>query len=374
MGRFSDLWASGKFAVKARAEQDERDQTEAAHIFQEMSPELGVPEGTKAIFDALKSRRGQETGRWLRELSGAEQPTANQIVESSTPAAASANAFDETVAWVDGIFKEFADLAFEFNKTAVGSDLLVSYDNPQLFEKKSDAVWYKPVTRTYQGRLTTRQWALIIRGMETDIGVLLLPASMLLAFSGGQITDSEYPPFMQVSRGQDGKWSIGGETVTMAAIPHLAKELLGDLIRVSSGVMNESELFSKSSDKPVFNGNLAVGYKGQPAPASAASQGVAQTAPQPNALDAGETDTQNLSIHDACDIVDEIVNFELKRLYEQAGKLQPGAPGAESVRKSISAVEKFRTKIVEAFEEYTHSTLPANPLQNAAPDKSDLLR
>ena len=334
MGKFSDLWASGKFAIKARAEQDERDQSEAAHIFQELSPEIGVPEGTKAIFDALKSKRGQETGRWLRELSGAEQPTANQVVESSTGSAAAAwaNTFDETVVWVDAIFKEFADLAFEFNKTAIGSDLLVSYDNPQLFEKKSDAVWYKPVTRTYQGRLTTRQWALIIRGLDTNISVLLLPASMLLAFSGGQITDAEYPPFMQVSRGQDGSWSIGGETVTIAAVPHLAKELLGDLIRLSSGMMNESELFAKSSDKPVFNGNLAVGYKGQPAPASAASQAATPAAaPQQRALDAGETDTQNLSIHDACDIVDEIVEFgaqALIRRSEQTATRRSGRCGS----------------------------------------------
>lgn len=364
MGRFRDLWASGKFVLQAKKEESKFQEVEAVHLLQQMSPELGVSDSTKAIFDALKSRRGQETGRWLRDLAGdrpAQAPTA-------ATATASANVFDETVAWMDALFKEFSDLVFEFNKTAIGTEYLVSYDSPVVKEKKSDEVWYKPVTKSYHGRLTTRQWSLIVRGEEKKISIVLLPAGMLLAYAGGQMSDEESAPFMEIVRsGDSGSWSIGGEVVQIAAVPHLAKELLGDLIRLSSGVMSESELFSHASGAPRLGGNLAVGYTAPPPQPSPVS---------PTDSDAHKRfDVESVTFHDACDVVDSIVEHELKQLYTRASQVQPGSTDATNVRKHISAVEAFRVKMMDAFTEYTRATQPlAAQDSDKAPPVVELLR
>ena len=177
----------------------------------------------------------------------------------------------------------------------------------------------------------------------------LLPAGMVLAFDTEQLSDSQYPPFMEVLHSKaDSKaaWTIDGEAAPLEAIPHLARELFGDLIRVASGVMSDSDLFADNNDNPVLGKNLAVGYEREQPPASA-SQAVAP----------GESWNPNqMIISDACDVVDGVIERELKRLYEEAAKLKPDSPETQDTRKKISAVESFRTKMLDAFEQFTHET------------------
>src|SRR5450432_2111270 len=104
MGRFRDLWASGKFVLKARNAEDQFQQAEALRHFSELSPELPVSEGSLEIVGALKSRRGIETGRWLREMA----PQAQVPEESLQPS--DADCFADTVACMDVLFGEFSDL------------------------------------------------------------------------------------------------------------------------------------------------------------------------------------------------------------------------------------------------------------------------
>jgi len=42
------------------------------------------------------------------------------------------------------------------------------------------------------------------------------------------------------------QWRIDGCKLRFEMLPMLCKELLGDLVRVASGTMNESELFSRT--------------------------------------------------------------------------------------------------------------------------------
>jgi hypothetical protein len=356
MGRFRDLWASGKFTLKDQKEQTAyQAEQEGNNMFDDLSPEFAVPDSTKAIFDALKSRRGQETGRWLREVAG-ERPA--QALVAAAPAA---NVFDEVVACMDSLFKEFGDLSYEFNKTAIGTELLITFERPNVIERKSDEVWYKPVTRIYQGRLTTRQWALIVKGEDKKISIVLVPAGMLLAITTGQDSNEGTTSFMELNRADNGTWAIAGETVPQHAIPHLAKELLGDLIRLSSGVMSESELFARAGEQPRLGENLAVGYQSAPAPAVPVA--------------AAQADPNSSSIHDACDVVDAIVERELKRLYGETGTLRPNSVSAINIRKEISAVEAFRVKMMQAFTEYTRETqaLTGAAPEPEAPQKFELL-
>lgn len=364
MGRFNDLWASGKFAVKRNEEFEESRQQEARDMARELSPDLAVPVASRDVFDALKAKRGQETGRWLNGLipDAVERP-----IESL---AAGATAFEEVSAWIDKLCKEFVELAYEFNKKAIGTNLYISYEKPRLYEKKSDDVWYRPVEKTYKGRLTTRDWALVVRGRDEKIAIFVIPSAMVMAFDNDSVGEDEIPPFMEVKRitGNTGHtWVIGGEIVPLETMPQLAKELLGDLIRVSSGVMSESELFNNHAT-PTLGENIAVGYKAEAdetssggAPDSAAAGG-AQTDARAQAMalaTAKDTAGGDQIISKACDIVDEIIDEELKSLYSQAGKHEPGSAEAVAVRRKISATETFHTKILDAFKEYTHSCLLA---------------
>jgi len=357
MGRFRDLWASGKFVITANDEMAELQQQGVAQLFEALSPDLAVPDHTREIFDELKARRGQETGRWLREMA---PESVVQVAEVATKEALTP--FEETLALLNQLFKSFSDLAYEFNKTAVGSDLLVSVALPMVIEKKMTDEWYCPVTKTCHARLTTRQWSLIFNGKDDKVSVLLLPAGMLIAFTTGQLGDGDNPPFMEILRpAAASQWTIGGENFPPEAFPHLAKELLGDLIRVSSGVMSESEIFSKNTDKLVLGENLAVGYKQQIAE-SKQGNGIKPLMATPD-----------VSIQEACDIVDETVDCKLTQLYAEAAKLKPDSPNAEQTRRDISAIETFRTKMVEAFEQYTSSRLPIDQARPAVAPAAELL-
>lgn len=345
MGRFRDLWASGKIAIKHQKEFEGYVQKEGRDLIPELMPGLEVNPDSQQVFSNIKSRRGQETGRWLRDLKN-ENSAVPQVAEA---AQAAESAYEEAARWVNMLFQSFEDITFEFNKSAIGTDLMVSCEMPKTHEEKSDELWYKPVTKTRQGRLTTRDWALVVRGHEKKVDIYLIPTPMLLAFASSQAGDSGYAPFMEVLRdaGPPATWKIGGEPIGIRAIPELAKMLLGDLIRVTSGVMTEAELFSAGQDSSVKLGeNVAVGLTNEQKQASAAKA----AAPKE------KLELDEMGVSDACDIVDGIIDQELKRLYEKATTLGPGSEGAAVVRKRISAVEKFRAKLTEAFEEFTHAT------------------
>ncbi len=351
MGRFNDLWASGKFAMQRNKEADASRLREAAERASELSPELAVPDSSKAIFDALKAKRGQETGRWLNGLlpANVEKPMETQ--------AASTTAFEEVTAWIDKLGAQFDELTYEFNKKAIGTNLYVSCEKPRLFEKRNDDVWYRPVEKSYKGRLTTRDWAMIVRGQEHKISVFVIPAEMVMAFDTDTIGEDEMPPLMEIARTTDGAnsvWKIGGEVVPIETMPHLAKELFGDLIRLSSGVMSEAELMGHHEATLSLGENIAVGY--QPEVKPVATPAASVQAQQNSSSDAGDNAPDQV-ISKACDIVDEILDQELKQLYATASQYKPGTPESSAIRRKISATETFHNKIIDAFKEYTHAIL-----------------
>lgn len=355
MGRFNDLWASGKFALKRSQEVDESRMQEARARAQELSPDLIIDPDSREIFDALRAKRGQETGRWLNGLvpANVEKPAEVQ--------AATVTAFEDVNKWIDQLCEQFVELAYEFNKKAIGTNLYISYEKPKLFEKRDEDIWYKPVDKTYKCRLTTRDWALIVRGHDSKIAVFIVPSSMVIAFDNDSVGEDEIPHFMEIQRttgsGGDITWLIGGVATTLGSISPLAKELFGDLVRVSSGVMTEAELFSDHKT-PTLGENIAVGYQQQVASQSKASDSVSESGSNSEAGDVARSSEHVIS--KACDIVDEIIDQELKSLYASASGYQPGTPEASSVRQQISATETFHTKILDAFKEYTHASMAAS--------------
>ncbi|HIA52451.1 MAG TPA: hypothetical protein EYN91_10245 [Candidatus Melainabacteria bacterium] len=342
MSRFRDLWASGKFSIDKKGAEvvDKRAEHEAANMLREL-----IPDESQKLFTDLKQRRGAETGKWLRGL-GAEVGAVPR--EDKQAQASSADGFEDARRWIDALFQEFASLTYIFNQNAVGTKLFVSCERPQLVETKDETVWYNPVTKTYLGRLATRQWCLFVRGDDKKISMYIFPVEMTIGFKSGTYGDDTVPPFLVAEPGANsGKknWVIQGEEAPLSVLPALAKEMFGDLIRVASGAMGENELFTSHQHKePKLGENVAVGYVAETPSAADASSAISHL------------NVDGLNIHDACDLVDKVIDLELKRLYQEAAKQSPGTPAADKARKQISAVEAFRMRIVDSFEKFTHES------------------
>jgi hypothetical protein len=355
MGIFRELWA-GKFVLKDQREAESVNSGESQQRSEAVSLEPGISEMSKAILGQLKPRRGPETGRWLRQMAPRKEEP--ELIVTGFD---KADSLDETVVWMDALFNEFSNLSYEFNKSAFGSDLLISLTRPTIAETKSTEEWYRLSNRTCQGRLTTIHWALILRGVNSKIDIFLLPSSRVLAFTAGQLEDSSYPPYTELTRSPDAQfWTVGGEQVPFSAVSLFAKELLGDLIRVSSGVMAQSELFAPENTPPVLGKNLAMGFD-----KSVLQNDFHRSEPA--------TDADNLTMVLACDMVDQIVHRDLKRLYAEAAAWSPSSNTANNVRVQISAIESFRVKMIEAFEQYALITLPLESETFESASADDLL-
>jgi hypothetical protein len=343
--KFRDMWMSGKFAIdrKNKGKVDERDEKEAIAALREL-----IPQKSKEVYSDLQTRRGAETGRWLKELS-TEIPHDKSTEVWQQAQSTASDTFESVRIWMDALFQEFAGLTYGFNENAVGGDLFVSTERPTVFETRDDSVWYKPVNKNFQGRLATRFWSLAVKGDEKRIAIYLFPNEMTLGFKTGDHGDAELPPILVAEPAQiSGRstWKIQGEEAAISMIGPLAKELFGDLIRVASGKMEQSELFNAHKvGAPKLGENVAVGFEG------AAHEAVgAEAHPVRN------INIDSYSLSDACDILDKVIDRELQRIYKDAASAQPATPQAASARKQISAIETFRMKVVDAFQNYSHES------------------
>ncbi|HEY9678764.1 MAG TPA: hypothetical protein V6C76_12195 [Drouetiella sp.] len=353
MSRFRDLWMSGKFAIERKEKQqiDERAEKEAIQALHQL-----IPQESQQMYQNLSKRRGQETGKWLMGLAGEAPPAAENWTQAQANAT---NSFEEARVWIDALFQELASLSYGLNESTVGSDLYSTCEKPAVVELRDDDIWYHPVVRSIQGRVTTRFWCLYVKGDDTKISIYIIPTDKMIGLRAGNYTDEDTPPFLVAEhKSENGRnlWAIQGAEAALGMMPHLAKELFGDLIRMSSGKMSETELFSTSKDQPKLEvgQNVAVGYKPQAPSASTANEQVT--------LVIDET-----SLHDGCDVLDKIIDRELQKLYKSTASVQPGAPEADQLRKQISALESFRSKIVDAFEKFTAETHKASEKEEAAP-------
>ncbi|MBA3858666.1 MAG: hypothetical protein C0507_17305 [Cyanobacteria bacterium PR.3.49] len=339
------MWTSGKFAIERKkgGGVDPQQEKEAIAALRAL-----IPEKSKEVYSDLQTRRGAETGRWLKELS-TEVPHDKSTEVWQQAQTSAQDDFESVRIWMDALFQEFAGLTYGFNENAVGGDLFVSTERPTVFETRDDTVWYKPVSKNFQGRLATRFWSLAVKGDEKRIAIFLFPNEMVLGFKTGDHGDDELPPILVAEPARisgRASWKIQGEEAAISMMGPLAKELFGDLIRVASGKMEQSELFnSHKVGAPKLGENVAVGF-----------EGAAHEAVGAEAHPARNINIDGYSMSDACDILDKVIDRELQRIYKDAAAAQPGTPQAASSRKQISAIEAFRMKVVDAFQNYSHES------------------
>ena len=247
-----------------------------------------------SVLDSLKKRRGLETAQWLNRLAG-QISLDQQLPAENKPSSINGSGLNQTnpssitgaglpaqpsmqqavLEWLEKMFDHFERYASRFNEKARGTDLIVNYSRPLGADKVNnqdlrDSNGNAPsIDSVYEGHLSTRFWAMLFRGSLGKIEVFVIPAEVLLGFSTHQISESAYSPLLTIeSDWQNGqlKWHIAQTVISIEQVPLLAKELFGDLVRVASGQMSESELFAHPMQELSLGENLAIGY--QPAVAN----------------------------------------------------------------------------------------------------------
>lgn len=228
--------------------------------------DIDVSAASEEILSALRVKRGPETASWLTSLN----QEIGELPRAASPVASGANQQKQVamVNWLDQMFDLFQGYADEFNQTAQGTDLIVNCSRPSYVYQLSND--HSPSgesglvkVTTFEGHLSTRFWAMLIRGRYEKIEVFILPAETLLGFSARRLGESDYPPLIEISaiwQNNQLSWRICDHALSYESLAHLTKELFGDLIRVASGTMTNAELFAQHSCKLSLGESLAVGY------------------------------------------------------------------------------------------------------------------
>jgi hypothetical protein len=265
------------------------------NFFKPQPPSEAEAQKSETVIDQLRKRRGEETGRWLNMMS---RDTRNIPVAGPVPTVADIDsrpvideapytpparaqyatmsmpvvkvpenqslASSEAVQWINRLFAEFAIQSASFNSSAQGTHLVINVHAPEFEFQKAQLDTYTTERKValFKGHLATLQWGMLVQGNENKIEVYVVPAEQILDFMVHDISGA-FQPFLTIdSRDVERtkEWHIGGSTITFDTIPMLAKELLGDLIRIASGNMDESELFREHEHGLKLGETVAQGF------------------------------------------------------------------------------------------------------------------
>ena len=326
------------------------------NIFKKEAPPEEEIQASNRVLDILKRRRGEETGKWLnllRDPSMIPKPPAMSTIdgvdkretlddsvytppveamytplniEGAAPAVvrrSQALTIQSPLAdWVNKFFDEFATQAGQFNATAGGTGLMLSVSPPEFNYQAAQYGAYaadKKVS-TVKGHVATLHWALLFQGTAQKINIFILPSDELLTLVNRDATEAGYAPFMTMESSETAAglaWSIDGSVVADQTIPLLAQELVGDLIRVSSGTMQEAELFAHHHTELKLGETVASGYTPAPTPANGGSGSASSTGTPSAAGDTAAGGTAALATFAACQNLLKAIDQDLSALSEQ---------------------------------------------------------
>jgi hypothetical protein len=326
------------------------------NIFKKEAPPEEETQASNRVLDILKRRRGEETGKWLnliRDPSMIPKPPAMSTIdgvdkretldgglytppvdtmytplniEGAAPAVvrrSQALTVQSPLAdWVNKFFDEFATQAGQFNATAGGTGLMLSVSPPEFNYQAAQYGSYAADKKisTIKGHVATLHWALLFQGIAAKINIYILPSDELLNLVNIDVSEAGYAPFMTMESSEKGaelEWHIAGAAVSEQSIPLLARELVGDLIRVSSGTMSETELFAHHHTELKLGETVASGYTPTPTPAPA-NGGSASSA----AGDTAAGGTAALATFAACKDLLAAIDQDLSALSEQESEFE----------------------------------------------------
>ncbi len=252
---------------------------------------------SQMMMERLKARRGPETAKWLSMMEDAGRlpppegppPTIEDVDEREViddtpyvppmeaqytdvaddgpkPDLSAPEEQNQTVAWVEKLFAEFQRRADEYNSATTEGQLKLIVNPPEFtFEKPNFEEAYNAKERVsiFKGHIVAQHWAMLIQGYEKRIEVYVISGDDILNFTLNDIRNLGVSPFMTIEASEDNNslaWNIAGTIISQQTLPLLAKELLGDLIRISAGTMSEEELFADFQTGLKLGETVAHGY------------------------------------------------------------------------------------------------------------------
>lgn len=209
-----------------------------------------VPHFSDMILGSLKPRTGRETSKWIAGLSDEEGTEAvTEQPEAPPPAPVQQpvkrNSKQDMVHLLDHIFDCFQQYEYDFNRTVVGTDLVVSIDRPQW---ATEVIRHKfqpsESVQVFRGKISTRQWTLFIRGRKDMVEGWVMPIDKLISFTTDQNAFVRFLLIEGTWKKQNIFWAIDGDEVPWEAARSLAKQLFGALVKIARGEASDSEPFT----------------------------------------------------------------------------------------------------------------------------------
>lgn len=217
------------------------------------------------LLRSLKSRAGQGTTNWMADLAQTALDESPEAASADHEEKAAPREVHDMVSVVDKIFDHFTEYIYDFNRSVAGTDLSVNCDRPMMV-REGDQRFGSRGGAAFQGRLSMRQWSLVVRGEADQIHGVMIPSEELFAFNADP-EDQRFARFLYidaVDRSGAPGWNIGGQPVGFDQLRTLAKQLLARLVKVVKGELAPDETFewtgSLQSDSGKFT-RTAAGMK-----------------------------------------------------------------------------------------------------------------
>lgn len=331
-------------------------------------PKKDNPNVSDMILGGLKSRAGKETSSWLSNMAGKEsvKDHIEQEANASQPrhTGPAPTGKGSIVAWFDKIFDNLAQYEVEFNRAVSGTELAVSaerpdYSNPEVF----------------RGKVSTREWALVLRNRQGIIEGFFVPSDKMIAFS---INDKSFTRILQMKPGQSDDepcYLVGdrGTPVLYSQLPYFSKQLFGALIRVAKGEGSDQEEFiwmppsamperqptSKEFDAArTADSQMPAVPSSMRASTSHALQGQTQAAPaayvQPRPHDSGGFASEPMTLSAAFDAVLQAMELELENLAQVSSQAfeEKDQVRVDAAMRRTNKVKAYRERLRGAITEW----------------------
>jgi hypothetical protein len=205
----------------------------------------------KNILRGVKSNVGETTGKWVVDLS--EGGGGDVAVPTAYDQSTAEEHPDDMRSWVDRLFDDFQRYIYEYNKAIDNDDELMINSERPMFKKSTASVSTRYQTQgqplTYfQGHLYTRHWALLVRGIETNVKAYVIPGDVLIAIDNRQ---EEFKPYFEMRGAKNKKgiliWHVDAVPISFEALSAISKALFGALVKGTRNELGSKERFKLAS-------------------------------------------------------------------------------------------------------------------------------
>jgi len=202
--------------------------------------EIEVQDWKSRVIASYRGKSPKSTHTLLAKLSG--DKAAVEVGERHKETAIQ----EAMISFVDRMFDSFQNCAYEINRHAAGSDLELNWIRPFL-QKETIGGWRNKqpeVIEVLSGRLSTRLWTMVVRGVKQEISIHIMPTDRLISFGTNPDDFKVYLKILPLIDGLGVKWTIDETELAVEKYSDIYRELFESLIRYARGKAGVDETFN----------------------------------------------------------------------------------------------------------------------------------